>query len=582
MGRKLKPGTSVADVYPHFAKEWNYSENEGATPDQVARSSNIKRCWDCSTCGHRWWASPNARERAWRTSKHRRTGCPACSHRVIIPGKNDLFTEFPGLECEWDWGANEGLDPRTLAPKTSTKANWVCRVDKSHKWRSEIADRTTGRGCPFCSGHRVRTGVNDLQSKRPGIARELDTDASGFKATEVAWSSEKSAVWRCPDESHSYTMRIDLRTRLGRGCPVCDNWQLLSGYNDLETRAPHLAQEWLEEENGQPADQVLIARDSTPYSWKCSACTHVYQQSIPLRMNGASCPACSGRVLVPGINDLETKRPELLRAWDYENNVILPSEILWSSGRKVWWVCSEGHRAFRSPNDTRHADACGPCAGVAVDPGVTDLETTEPVLSQQWSPKNDRGPHEVSQFSTYKAIWICPDNTDHEWEATVGNRVAGGTGCPHCPRRGSTSAVEVRLRNLLRVSLSDVAEVEPHGATIHDVSTGKRSYSRVDVLAVFKDGRKLVVEYDGSYWHRDKTKMDTAKTENLLSAGYLVVRVREAKLSALELTDPNLLQICGVEPYYGDKRGTELARVLTEVADFLGMTVTQSDFGLAV
>jgi very-short-patch-repair endonuclease len=38
---------------------------------------------------------------------------------------------------------------------------------------------------------------------------------------------------------------------------------------------------------------------------------------------------------------------------------------------------------------------------------------------------------------------------------------------------------------------------------------------------------RLVVEYDGSYWHRNRWKQDIRKTERLLAAGLRVVRVRE-------------------------------------------------------
>ena len=142
--------------------------------------------------------------------------------------------------------------------------------------------------------------------------------------------------------------------------------------------------------------------------------------------------------------------------------------------------------------------------------------------------------------------------------------------------------MESRLRSVLTAYLFDLGSVVATEASLRDVPTTRRDYSRVDILAVLSDGRKLVVEYDGAYWHSDKSEMDAAKTRSLLDAGYLVVRVREAKLPALDLEDPNLLQICGVEPYYGNKRGTELARVLTDVCDFLGIPVGQEDFGLAV
>src|SRR5438128_929550 len=55
---------------------------------------------------------------------------------------------------------------------------------------------------------------------------------------------------------------------------------------------------------------------------------------------------------------------------------------------------------------------------------------------------------------------------------------------------------------------------------------------KVDVLTSVAE-LPLVVEYDGEYWHRDKTALDLAKTADLLASGHLVARVRENDLPNL-------------------------------------------------
>lgn len=58
---------------------------------------------------------------------------------------------------------------------------------------------------------------------------------------------------------------------------------------------------------------------------------------------------------------------------------------------------------------------------------------------------------------------------------------------------------------------------------------------------------KLVVEYDGAYWHKKRKKADTRKTKVLLKAGYTVVRVREKvdkyPLPELLVADPKYLEL---------------------------------------
>jgi hypothetical protein len=50
---------------------------------------------------------------------------------------------------------------------------------------------------------------------------------------------------------------------------------------------------------------------------------------------------------------------------------------------------------------------------------------------------------------------------------------------------------------------------------------------------VFIPTISVAVEYDGSFWHRDKEESDLAKTAHLLSCGLRVIRVRENPLQAL-------------------------------------------------
>ena len=51
------------------------------------------------------------------------------------------------------------------------------------------------------------------------------------------------------------------------------------------------------------------------------------------------CPYCSGKKILIGFNDLESKKPELLLDWDYNKNKILPNEIHYNSFKEVNWKC---------------------------------------------------------------------------------------------------------------------------------------------------------------------------------------------------------------------------------------------------
>jgi hypothetical protein len=38
---------------------------------------------------------------------------------------------------------------------------------------------------------------------------------------------------------------------------------------------------------------------------------------------------------------LSVTHPRLLEQWDYDKNVLLPDEITYGSGKKVWWKCNK-------------------------------------------------------------------------------------------------------------------------------------------------------------------------------------------------------------------------------------------------
>jgi very-short-patch-repair endonuclease len=47
----------------------------------------------------------------------------------------------------------------------------------------------------------------------------------------------------------------------------------------------------------------------------------------------------------------------------------------------------------------------------------------------------------------------------------------------------------------------------------------------------------IVVEYDGSYWHKDRRAIDVKKTKRMQALGFTVIRVREAPLRKITKND---------------------------------------------
>lgn len=82
------------------------------------------------------------------------------------------------------------------------------------------------------------------------------------------------------------------------------------------------------------------------------------------------------------------------------------------------------------------------------------------------------------------------------------------------------------------------------GAVLRDKAFTTRKSWSADI-SVKIDGRLLVVEYDGAYWHKEPAKVmtDERKTADLLAAGYLVVRLREDDLPPLGISHTGYLEV---------------------------------------
>lgn len=140
--------------------------------------------------------------------------------------------------------------------------------------------------------------------------------------------------------------------------------------------------------------------------------------------------------LVVGVNDLASQCPEVAAEWDYEKNGdVTPEMVTRCSNKKVWWVCSNNHSWEAVINNrARLGRWCPFCSGYYPIVGETDLQTVNPELAAQWSPKNGNlKPTMVSGSSSKKVWWLGTCN--HEWQTTVANRHRHGKGCPFCAGR---------------------------------------------------------------------------------------------------------------------------------------------------
>lgn len=339
--------------------------------------------------------------------------------------KNSLANTHPQIAAEWNTAKNGALTPKMFLPHSSIKIWWKC--DKGHEWTAAIGTRTSGRGCPYCSGNYVLSGYNDLATVYPEIAKEWHNQKNGrLKPNQVTFGSGKRVWWTC-ENGHEWLAAINNRTSNNRGCPYCTGEKTLIGVNDLCTINPPLAKEWHPTKNGTLLPQHFKPNSNIKVWWLCPKCGYEYQAIIANRTKGTGCKNCSNQILHSGINDLATIYPDIAKQWDYERNGDLtPDKVFPSSNKKVWWKCDKGHYWQTAPNSRTSGRNCPYCAGNYVWLGFNDLATTHSELSAEWSyEKNgDLTPQMVSAGSGKKVWWKCL-KCGCSYQSVIHNRVKG-------------------------------------------------------------------------------------------------------------------------------------------------------------
>lgn len=325
----------LATTHPGVA-----AQADGWDPTSVVAGTQKKLPWKCQF-GHKWSTAVAIRALAGR-------GCPICSNQQVLAGFNDLATTHPEIAAQ-----AEGWDPRTkTAGSTNVKVGWKCGL--GHTWKTVIAHRTTGQGCPVCSSRPIAlAGFNDLVTVNPKLALEAD----GWNPNSVTISSGKRLGWKCK-LGHQWKATVASRT-LGGGCPYCANYIVLSGFNDLATTHPELAKQ----ANGWDPTTV-VAGTPKKRAWT-GACGHDWDASVASRaFKGNGCPVCSNLKLLVGFNDLKTKRPDLAaEASDWD-----PSTVVAGSASKKRWKCEQGHEWNATVDKRMAGRGCPSCAKSGFDP----------------------------------------------------------------------------------------------------------------------------------------------------------------------------------------------------------------------
>lgn len=463
---------TLAEAFPDVAKEWHPTKNGDRTPHNTT-SRNSYRAWWMGECGHEWDAIV-----ANRTKPNGGTGCPYCNSKRLLVGFNDMATVLPDIVPEWHTTKNE-LSPHEIIGTGGKYTAWWLG-ECGHEWESTIANRSVGKGCPFCSNQRVLAGFNDVATIAPHLANEL-ADPSIDVLSMNAYSTEE-LLWRC-SQGHEWYASISRRVKVESGCQKCNyeaGWYQRG--HDIATVHPEVAALWNHDKNGDVAPSSLEATVGNPETfWWIADCGHEWTATIRNMVRSDSCRVCSGSQILAGYNDFATVHGDLVSYWS-KSNELKPSEVSRGSNQVIAWVCDKGHEWEESPAQFVRRGTCKEC-------NSETLAGKFPELAALWHPtKNgDLKPDDFAPFSQQSVWWL--GECGHETYQRIDHKYLH---CKTCSKRMSLGEQEVRayLDELGVEYEANYCGILPEG-----------SFDKRNEVDIWIPSANLAIEYNGVYWH---------------------------------------------------------------------------------
>lgn len=452
---------SLAESGSRLLDDWDYDKND-FSPSDVTVHSNRVAWWKCHVCGYGWSAKISNRANC--------RGCPCCSHKKLVVGKNDLATTHPELAAEWHPEKNGKLTPRDVMFGQARKVWWLCPTGHSYQATLNHRSGAKGTACPFCNSGRQTSfreqafyyylkqifsdAINRFKAEWLG-RYELDIFIPSKKlAIEydgVAWHKEESFSRECKKyrlckEHGIKLLRIKERMPAAEQCHYLadeiysiknvegkDNFARLVRYviDHLDPRSNHWTRRRFSDFHS-PID-IDLTRDRFKI----------------LRF---------GSVVRNSVAELH---PEIAQQWHPEKNGELkPSMFKCGSDFKAWWICPKCGREYEATISHRVGGTDCTCCSVRrsvqsrrknklmKSGGITDIK-----LIAEWNFAKNNGarPEDFSPGSKEKVWWKC-GKCGYEWRAVICNR-SNGRGCPCCSNK-----VVVRGKNDLATLFPRLAE----------------------------------------------------------------------------------------------------------------------------
>lgn len=515
--RKIKEEGSFEDNYPILATCWDYEENEEHKingrylPSHFLSHSNKEVYWKCPQCNYRWKQPINTRVSA-------KFSCPECYRKdnsKLRFGNEPISVTHPYLLEIWDKD-NTILPEDVTAHDSTHKIKWIC--PKGHKWKQIVSYMVnTTSDCPCCKkeaqtsfpeqavlfylmkvtrvigqykfdgihgcidiflpdlnvaieydGYYYHKGKEVIEKKKDEFLVSKGVRVIRIKENNMC-NIQNDSILIIKDKNNKYLpVAIAALTRLlqlpdievnliADEIAIMEQYKTMIRENSIAAMYPHLLEEWDYEKNRTLDPYCFSQGSKISVWWKCKTNPkHIWKASI-LSRRKTGCPYCVGVRFFPGENDFATKRPDLLKEWDDENNKgISPDSIAFGDSQKVNWICSECGHKWQAPLSSRSVNnrGCPECAkkkrtvtrNKTLVANHGSLADNYPVLMLDWDWNKNKGvnPKSIPSRTRAEVYWKC-HICQYEWQKSPDQRIGKHLGCPECSKKEQARTRRLKL-----------------------------------------------------------------------------------------------------------------------------------------
>lgn len=415
--------------------KYDYEKNAALDISTLTARSSKKIWWKCSCCGNSWYATIASQN---DSIKH---GCPYCSGRLVVEGKNDLQSQCPEIALEWDYEKND-LKPNQVSKSSSIKYWWKCS-ECGTSWKQTVANRTGQKsGCPKCNIENTNSFCEQAVYYyiRTAFPNAINGDTHIGMELDIYIPERKVAIEYDGEAWHASKKKRETDLKKNNECSS-------NGITLIRIREPRLKNienciEFVRTDSttNQSLDSVIIDvllfLGVTTISVNTTRDTSIILEQYATKKRN---------------NSLAYWYPTIASEWHpTKNGALTPEKVNKGARFVVWWLGKCGHE-WQAPVSSRtaidyfdkkrnkvihKAQGCPFCAGKRVLAGFNDLQSNRPEIAALWDyqKNSDIRPNEITRGSSKKYGWKC-SSCGNEWIDSPNNMCAKDGLCPNCKTR---------------------------------------------------------------------------------------------------------------------------------------------------